>query len=54
MNQNFTDAVTSAIQIAFAEAQNRSNPEVSDNHLLWSEERVGLFCKILKVTFKQH
>jgi ATP-dependent Clp protease ATP-binding subunit ClpB len=36
MNQNFTDAVTDALQRAFADAQQRNNTEVTDNHLLWA------------------
>ena len=31
---NFTDAVTTAIQQAFTDAQNRKNTEVTENHLL--------------------
>lgn len=34
MPTNFTDAVTEAIQQAFTDAQNRKNPEVTENHLL--------------------
>jgi len=34
MEQNFTDAVSQAIQEAFADAQRRQNTEVTDNHLL--------------------
>lgn len=34
MAANFTDAVTSALQGAFAEAQARKNTEVTENHLL--------------------
>lgn len=34
--QQFTDPVTEAIQSAFAEAQKRRHPEVSENHLLWA------------------
>lgn len=36
MAQNFTDAVTDAIEKAFAEAQKRNNTEVNENHLLWA------------------
>jgi ATP-dependent Clp protease ATP-binding subunit ClpB len=36
MNQNFTDAVTTALQQAFTEAQKRQNTEVTENHLLWA------------------
>ncbi len=35
MAQNFTEAVTEAIQTAFNEAQKLKNTEVSDNHLLY-------------------
>jgi len=34
MDQNFTDSVTTALQNAFADAQQRRNTEVTDNHLL--------------------
>lgn len=34
MAQNFTDAVSEAIQEAFADAQQRNNTEVTENHLL--------------------
>ena len=34
MAQNFTDSVTNALQHAFADAQERKNTEVTDNHLL--------------------
>lgn len=34
MAQNFTDAVTDALQTAFRKAQERSNSEVTENHLL--------------------
>lgn len=36
MSQNFTDSVTAALQNAFADAQQRKNTEVTDNHLLLS------------------
>lgn len=36
MAPKFTDAVTEAIQAAFAEAQRRNNSEVGENHLLWA------------------
>jgi ATP-dependent Clp protease ATP-binding subunit ClpB len=36
MAQNFTDSVSNALQEAFAEAQNRQNPEVTENHLLYA------------------
>lgn len=49
MEQNFTDAVTDAIQRAFAEAQRRNNTEVTENHLLHAflEEPEGYFNSIL-------
>lgn len=36
MEQNFTDAVTSVIQEAFSDAQQRHNTETTDNHLLFA------------------
>lgn len=36
MAQNFTDAVTEAIEKAFAEAQRCNQTEVTENHLLWA------------------
>lgn len=36
MAQNFTDAVTNALQEAFSEAQKRKNTEVTENHLLYA------------------
>lgn len=36
MAQNFTDAVSTALQEAFADAQNRKNTEVTENHLLFA------------------
>lgn len=36
MTPKFTDTVSNAIQMAFAEAQKRRNSEVSDTHLLWA------------------
>lgn len=36
MAQNFTDAVTEAIQESFVDAQQRNNTEVTENHLLHS------------------
>lgn len=49
MNQNFTDAVTDAIQRAFADAQRRNNTEVTENHLLWAflEDPNGYFTSVL-------
>ncbi|MCP5507224.1 MAG: AAA family ATPase [Chlamydiales bacterium] len=49
MNQNFTDAVTNALQEAFSDAQQRNNTEVSDNHLLYAflSDPQGYFNKIL-------
>lgn len=48
--QNFTDAVSQAIEQAFAEAQRRNNTEVTDNHLLWAflEDPQGYFISVLK------
>lgn len=49
MTPNFTDAVTNAIQGAFADAQERKNTEVTDNHLLESflKEPEGYFNTLL-------
>jgi ATP-dependent Clp protease ATP-binding subunit ClpB len=49
MEQNFTEAVTAAIQEAFTEARNRKNTEVNENHLLYAflEEPEGYFNSIL-------
>lgn len=49
MNQNFTDAVTNALQAAFADAQTRSNTEVTENHLLWAflNDKEGYFNSVL-------
>lgn len=49
MEQHFTDGVTTAIQSAFAEAQNRHNTEVTDQHLLaaFLSDTNGYFCSIL-------
>lgn len=49
MNQNFTEAVTNAIQNAFTDAQNRKNTEVTENHLLYAflEDPKGYFNSIL-------
>lgn len=33
---NFTDAVANAIQVAFKNAEDRKNTEVTENHLLWA------------------
>ncbi len=48
--QNFTDAVTEALQLAFNEAQRRKNTEVTDNHLLWAflNDPNGYFTSILE------
>lgn len=50
MNPNFTDAVTEAIQSAFADAQRRNNTEVTENHLLsaFLEDPDGYFFSVLK------
>ncbi len=49
MSQNFTDSVSTALQSAFAEAQNKNQTEVTDNHLLWAflENPEGYFHSIL-------
>lgn len=50
MVQNFTDAVTSAIEQAFIEAQKRNNTEVTENHLLWAflKDSEGYFPSFLQ------
>lgn len=47
--QNFTDAVSNALQQAFAEAQERKNTEVTENHLLLAflEDPNGYFRSVL-------
>lgn len=49
MEQNFTDAVTNALQQAFTDAQQRRNTEVTENHLLsgFLEEPQGYFNSVL-------
>lgn len=49
MAANFTDAVTTAIQEAFADAQRRKNTEVTENHLLFAflRDKEGLFASTL-------
>lgn len=49
MDQNFTEAVTNALQEAFSEAQRRNNTEVTENHLLYAflSEPEGYFNSIL-------
>ena len=49
MAQNFTDAVTAAIQEAFEEAQKQQHTEVTDNHLLraFLSDPQGYFSAIL-------
>lgn len=49
MAQNFTDAVTNALQEAVSDAQRRQNTEVTENHLLWAflEDPNGYFDSIL-------
>lgn len=49
MPQNFTDAVTEAIEKAFTDAQTRNNTEVTENHLLFAflSEPEGYFNGIL-------
>lgn len=50
MAQNFTDAVTEAIQEAFSDAQQRNNTEVTENHLLLAflKDPEGYFNSFLK------
>lgn len=47
--QNFTEAVTNALQAAFTEAQNRKHAEVTENHLLYAflQDEQGLFNTVL-------
>jgi ATP-dependent Clp protease ATP-binding subunit ClpB len=49
MNQNFTDSVSTALQNAFAQAQEEKKTEVTDNQLLLSflEDKKGYFSEIL-------
>src|SRR4051794_7376535 len=49
MTENFTEAVTTALQKAFKDAQERNNTEVTDNHLLkaFLDEPQGYFSSIL-------
>lgn len=49
MDQNFTEAVTNALQQAFSEAQGKNHTEVNENHLLWAflSEPEGYFNSIL-------
>jgi len=49
MQPNFTDSVAAVLQQAFADAQRRSNTEVSENHLLLAflQEPDGFFNSIL-------
>lgn len=49
MAANFTDSVTNTLQQAFADAQERKNTEVTDNHLLLAflQEPEGYFNSIL-------
>ncbi len=49
MAQNFTDAVANVIQEAFANAQSRNNPEVTENHLLLAflDDPKGYFQSVL-------
>lgn len=46
---NFTDAVTEAFQTAFADAQNRNQTEITDNHLLaaFLKDPHGYFSSVL-------
>ncbi len=49
MNPKFTDSVTNALQVAFAEAQKRNQTEITENHLLWAflKDKEGYFYSIL-------
>ena len=49
MEQNFTEAVTAAIQEAVSDARNRKNTEVNENHLLFAflDDPEGYFNSIL-------
>lgn len=49
MPQNFTDAVTQALEQAFTDAQQRKNTEVTDNHLLMGflKDPEGYFTSLL-------
>lgn len=49
MNQNFTDSVTDALQTAFADAQQRQNTEITENHLLaaFLKDPEGYFFSLL-------
>lgn len=50
MPQNYTDAVTEAIQQAFNDAQRRKNTEVTENHLLLAflKDPEGYFNSLIK------
>lgn len=50
MTPNFTDAVNTALQQAFSEAQSRKNTEVTENHLLWAflSDHQGYFYSVLE------
>lgn len=49
MAQNFTEAVTTALQEAFSDAEKRKNSEVTENHLLeaFLEDPSGYFYSLL-------
>jgi len=49
MTHNFTDAVTTALQEAYSDAQKRQNTEVTENHLLFAflEDPQGYFSSVL-------
>lgn len=49
MAQNFTEAVTTALQQAFSQAEQKKNTEVTENHLLnaFLEEPEGYFSSVL-------
>ena len=50
MNQNFTEAVTSALQSALSDATKRKNTELTENHLLYAflSDPEGYFDSILR------
>ena len=50
--ENFSDAVQTAIQKAFQEAEKNKNTEVNENHLLYAflEDRTGYFFALLEDT----
>ena len=50
MPQNFTEAVTTALQQAVQDAEQKKNPEITENHLLYAflNEPEGYFSGILR------